>query len=242
MAAPLVALSATTKEIGGLMRVRLNEAYVDAVRAAGLTPLVVPPLDPAELEAVASVVHGVVLTGGEDVDPAAYGAERRTQTTDVHRKRDACELELVRIAHRQRLPTLAICRGIQLVNVALGGTLIQDIPSECPSSIDHDQAKARQMRVHDVSIEPRSALAAATGDTCISVNSSHHQAVARVGEGLRVTARSADGIVEGAEWVGDDWWMMAVQWHPEELTRDAAGWDRGIFKAFADAVEARPSA
>jgi putative glutamine amidotransferase len=92
------------------------------------------------------------------------------------------------------------------------------------------------MRVHDVSIEPRTLLADAIGETRISVNSSHHQALARVGDGLRVTARSPDGIIEGAEWVRDDWWMLAVQWHPEELVRDAANWDRGLFKAFADRV------
>src|SRR5688500_4053847 len=148
----LVALSATTKVIDGLMRVRLNEAYVDAVRAAGLTPLVLPPLEIHELEAVASVVSGVVLTGGEDIDPAEYGAERNPKTTDVHQRRDKCELSLAQLAHERRLPTLAICRGIQLVNVAFGGTLVQDIPSECPSAIDHDQSKERTMRVHDVSI------------------------------------------------------------------------------------------
>jgi putative glutamine amidotransferase len=241
MAARLVALSATTKEIGGMMRVRLNEAYIDAVRAAGLTPLVLPPLDPGELDAVAGAVQGVVLTGGEDVDPAVYGAERRTQTTDVHKRRDACELALVELAHERRLPTLAICRGIQLVNVALGGTLIQDIPSECPSSIDHDQSRQREMRVHDVGIEPDTKLAQAVGETRITVNSSHHQAVARVGDGLRVTARSPDGIVEGAEWVRDDWWMVAVQWHPEELVRDSADWDRGLFNAFAREVLTRKS-
>ena len=234
----LVALSATTKDIGGMMRVRLNEAYVDAVRAAGLIPLVLPPLEPHELEAVASAVSGVVLTGGEDVDPAEYGAERGPKTTAIHPRRDKCELALVRLAHRRRLPTLAICRGIQLVNVALGGTLVQDIPSECPSPIDHDQSNEREMRVHDVSIEPQSKLFAAVGDTRISVNSSHHQALARVADGLRVTAKAPDGIVEGAEWVHDDWWMLAVQWHPEELVRDAADWDRGLFRAFAARVGA----
>jgi len=235
---PLVALSATTKDIGGMMRVRLNEAYVDAVRAAGLTPLVLPPLEPHELEAVATAVSGVVLTGGEDVDPAEYGAERGAKTTVIHHRRDKCELALVRLAHERRLPTLAICRGIQLVNVALGGTLVQDIASECPSSIDHDQSAEREMRVHDVSIEPQSKLFAAVGDTRISVNSSHHQALARVADGLRVTAKAPDGIVEGAEWVHDDWWMLAVQWHPEELVRDAADWDRGLFRAFAARVGA----
>jgi len=220
------------------MRVRLNEAYVDAIRAAGLIPLVLPPLEPHELEAVATAVSGVVLTGGEDVDPAEYGAERGAKTTVIHHRRDKCELALVRLAHERRLPTLAICRGIQLVNVALGGTLVQDIPSECPSSIDHDQSDERETRVHDVSIEPQSRLAAAVGDTRISVNSSHHQALARVADGLRVTAKAPDGIVEGAEWVHDDWWMLAVQWHPEELVRDAADWDRGLFRAFAARVGA----
>ena len=181
-----------------MMRVRLNEAYITAVRAAGLTPLVLPPHEPADLAAVASAVQGVVLTGGEDEDPAAYGAERTARTTDVHHRRDACELALVDIAHQRRLPTLAICRGIQLVNVALGGTLIQDIPTECPSPIDHDQSKQREMRVHDVRIEPNTKLASAIGETRISVNSSHHQAVARAGNGLRISARSPDGIVEWA--------------------------------------------
>lgn len=233
---PIVALSATTKEIGGLMRVRLNEAYVNAVRAAGLTPLVLPPLQPSELESVASAVRGVVLTGGEDVDPARYGAERSAMTTDVHDARDTCELALVELAHDRRIPTLAICRGIQLVNVALGGSLIQDIAAECPSDIDHDQSNERTKRVHDVAVDENSKLAAAVGGTRLTVNSSHHQAVARLGSGLRVTAKAPDGIIEGAEWVRDDWWMLAVQWHPEELIRDASAWDRGLFKAFAQQV------
>lgn len=237
---PIVALSATTKVIDGLPRVRLNEAYVNAVRSAGLTPWVLPPLEPAELEPVLSAVSGVVLTGGEDVDPAAYGAERDPRTTDVHDRRDRCELALVALAHERRVPTLAICRGIQLVNVSLGGTLIQDIPSECPSNIDHDRSKDRTMRVHDVSIAPDTMLASAVGSSGrISVNSSHHQALARVADGLRVTARAPDGIIEGAEWTGDDWWMLAVQWHPEELVRDSAQWDRGLFRAFAERVAGR---
>ena len=238
MQSSIVALSATTKVIDGLPRVRLNEAYVNAVRAAGLTPWVLPPLEPEELEPVLSAVGGVVLTGGEDVDPATYGAERDPRTTDVHNRRDTCELALVALARERRVPTLAICRGLQVVNVALGGTLIQDIPTECPSStIDHERSKDRTMRVHDVSILPDTMLANAVGsEGRISVNSSHHQALARVAEGLRVTATAPDGIIEGAEWTGDEWWMLAVQWHPEELVRDAAQWDRGLFKTFADRV------
>jgi len=236
MTRPIVALTATTKMIDGMSRVRLNEAYVDAVRSAGLTPLVLPPIDPDEIGDVLDGVAGVVLTGGEDVDPAEYGAERHPTVESVHPRRDACELALVRAVRQRGMPTLAICRGIQVVNVALGGTLIQDIPTEHASQIDHDRPKDRDARLHHVSVEPKSRLAAALGETSLEVNSSHHQAIAKPAAGLKITARSPDGIIEGAEWSDDDWWMLAVQWHPEELTRTAEPWDRGLFRAFSEQV------
>ena len=217
-----------------MMRVRLNEAYVEAVREAGLTPLVVPPLEPSELSAIAGAVAGIVLTGGEDVDPAEYGAERKAETTSIHARRDRCELALARLAHEKRIPTLAICRGIQVVNVAFGGTLVQDIPSERPSKIKHDLSEERASRVHDVRIDADSKLAAAVGATDFPINSSHHQSIDRPAKGLSVTAYAPDGIIEGAEWVADDWWMLAVQWHPEELTRDGKPWDLRLFRAFAE--------
>src|SRR4051812_22763484 len=152
MTASLVALTSTTKDIGGLMRVRLNEAYVHAVRAAGLAPVVVPPIAPDELGPVLDAVSGIVLTGGEDVDPAEYGASMGPSTDPPHRERDRCELAMVRLAHQRRMPTLAICRGIQVMNVALGGTLVQDIASECATPIRHDQSSERDSRVHGVTI------------------------------------------------------------------------------------------
>lgn len=233
MAAPLVALTATTKEIGGMMRVRLNEAYVHAVRAAGMVPLVVPPLAPSELEPIVDAVDGIILTGGEDVDPVEFRAATHAKTLAPHKARDVCELALARMARERRIPTLAICRGIQVVNVAFGGTLIQDIPSEHPSDIDHDQPKERTHRVHDVAIESGSRLADAMGATQAMVNSSHHQALATVADVLRVTARAPDGIIEGAESTDPDWWLLAVQWHPEELVHDGKPWDRGLFSALA---------
>jgi len=236
---PVVALTATTKDIGGMMRVRLNEGYVNAVAAAGLTPLVVPPLAPNDLDGIADAVDGVVFTGGEDIAPSEYGATRSPRSAPPHEARDRCELALLRLARERGIPTLAICRGIQLVNVGLGGTLVQDIASECETSIRHDQSDERKTRVHDVTIAPDSKLAAAVEGTTITVNSSHHQAIARVAEGLRVTAKAPDGIIEGAEWTRDDWWMLAVQWHPEELIEDTRAWDRGNFRAFADPVRAR---
>jgi putative glutamine amidotransferase len=237
MTAPVIVLTSTTKLIDGMMRVRLNEAYVQAMRGAGLTPVIVPPLSPDELEPIVAVARGVVLTGGEDVDPTEYGASN-AGSHEPHHDRDKFELALVRLARERNLPTLAICRGIQVVNVALGGTLVQDIPTECPSTINHDQHEQRTLRVHDVYVEAGSKLANAVGATKIVVNSSHHQAVANVADGLAVTARSPDGIIEGVEWQGDFWWMLGVQWHPEELAADNEEWDRALFKAFAKQVQA----
>jgi putative glutamine amidotransferase len=234
MTTPLVLLTATTKDIGGLMRVRLNEAYVNATRSAGMAPLVLPPIAPSELEPILDAVCGVIITGGEDVNPAEYGAAPHPAAGPPHAERDACELGVAKLAKARGLPTLAICRGIQIVNVALGGTLVQDIPTEKPSKINHDRSKERATRLHAVSIERGSKLAAAVGESEISVNSSHHQSIDKLAPGLRLTAQAPDGIVEGVEWSGSDWWMLGVQWHPEELVDDAKAWDRGLFSAFAE--------
>lgn len=235
----IVALTSTTKDFEGARRVRLNEAYVQAVRAAGLVPIVLPPLDPAAVGTILGSVSGVVLTGGEDVDPAEYGAPMHPRANRPHVARDKCELAVARHARALGLPTLGICRGIQVINVALGGTLIQDIPSERPSSIEHDADAERSTRVHEVHIEDKSLLAEAMGATSITVNSYHHQAIDRAAPGIRVTARAPDGIIEGIESTGDHWWMLAVQWHPEDLAQDAQPWDRGLFRAFAEAVGRR---
>jgi putative glutamine amidotransferase len=234
MTTPLVLLTSTTKDIGGMMRVRLNEAYVNATRSAGMAPLVLPPIPPEDVDPILDAVSGVIITGGEDVDPAEYGARPHPSVGPAHRQRDKCELHVAKAARERGIPTLAICRGIQVVNVAYGGTLVQDIPSEKPSNINHDQSKERTTRLHQVAIDAGSRLASAVGATAIEVNSSHHQAVARVGDGLRITAHSPDGIVEGMEWIADDWWMLGVQWHPEELVDDNKPWDRGLFKALAE--------
>jgi putative glutamine amidotransferase len=179
-----------------------------------------------------------VLTGGEDVDPARYGEQRHEKVRSVNVARDATEAALVEEARARGLPVLAICRGIQILNVALGGTLVQDIPSQCDTKIDHDEEGARTARTHEVSVEPGSLIANAVGAEQLSVNSFHHQSVKRVAEGMKVTARSPDGVIEGIESTDDNWWVMGVQWHPEEMTDSAEPWDRGLFKAFAKQLEA----
>ena len=178
-------------------------------------------------------VAGLVLTGGEDVDPARYGEERHAKVRSVNPARDATEAALIEEARARGTPVLAICRGIQILNVALGGTLVQDIPTQCETKIDHDEDSARTTRSHEVDIEPDSLIAKAVGAEHVIVNSFHHQSVKKVADGMRVTARSPDGVIEGIESTDDDWWVMGVQWHPEEMTDSPEPWDRGLFKAFA---------
>jgi putative glutamine amidotransferase len=179
-----------------------------------------------------------VLTGGEDVDPARYGEKRHEKVRSVSAARDATEAALIKEARERGTPVLAICRGIQILNVALGGTLVQDIPSQCETDIVHDEESARDSRTHEISVEPGSLIARAIGTEHCTVNSFHHQSVKRVADGMRVTARSPDGIIEGLESTDENWWVMAVQWHPEEMTDSAEPWDQGLFKAFARKLEA----
>ena len=242
MSRPLVAVTATTEIIRAARRARLNAAYIEALEGAGLIPLVAPPL--AGEGAAAELldrVDGLVLSGGEDVDPRHYGATRHPATEEPHAERDAWELALVDAARERRMPVLAICRGMQLLNVALGGTLVQDIPSERRSTLLHAMSTERTQRVHEISSEPETRLEVAIGVRTLSVNSSHHQAVDRVAPALRVSARARDGIVEGIETVDRDWWVVGAQWHPEELVATPEPWDRALFAAFAAEVRRRSS-
>ncbi len=236
--APFVVVTATTEVIRDVSRVRVNEAYTNALAASGLIPLVLPPLAVDVAIAALDQFAGLVLTGGEDVDPSLFGQPAHAATGAPHARRDSYEIALARAAFERRVPTLAICRGAQVINVAHGGTLLQDIPSQHPGALEHDPLK-RAERVHRVLITPNSRLARITGATSISTNSSHHQSIDTLGANLCVTARSDDGIVEAVESVDHAWWMVAVQWHPEELTTTAEDWDRRIFTAFADAVRGR---
>lgn len=234
--APFVIVTSTTEIIRGVPRVRVNEAYTTALASVGLIPVVLPPLDPALAIGSLNDVAGLVLTGGEDIDPASFGEASHPATGEAHRARDAYELALVRTARDLRIPTLAICRGIQVLNVALGGTLVQDIPSQRPGAIDHNPAGRRAERVHRVSLDAESKFANLLGTPTIAVNSSHHQALDTVAPSLRVTGRSEDDIIEAVESIDPAWWMIGVQWHPEELTATPEDWDRRLFAAFAEAV------
>ena len=239
MSSPLVAVSATVHTHADVARVRLNQAYVHALELAGVVPVVVPPLARVEDAArVLGAVQGLVLTGGEDVDPALYGETPHPTVTVVTPTRDHTEIALARAAQAARIPTLAICRGLQVTNVALGGTLVQDIPSASPEALAHEQEAPRHERTHAVEVEKGSRLAEALAATTLAVNSMHHQAIATLADGLRITARAGDGTVEGIEGIDPAWWLLGVQWHPEELVNDADEWDRALFRAFASEARA----
>lgn len=213
---------------------RLRATYLSALENAGLVPLAVAPISALErAHDVLAATSALVLTGGEDVDPARYGEAPHPRLGAVSGERDAWEIALVHAARERKLPVLAICRGVQILNVALGGTLIQDIPSEIDSEINHDPDHPRTQRTHSVEVMTDSRLARAIGVTRLDVNSVHHQAVRRVAPSLRIVATAPDGVIEGVETAPDDpWWCVGVQWHPEDTVASGAGWDRMLFESF----------
>jgi len=240
----LVAVTATVRADDGVARVRLTDAYVRALERAGLIPIVLPPFTGSESEVAAAVgrvldaVDGLVLTGGEDVEPARYGAAPSQHLGRTNPARDQTEIAAVFAARQRLLPTLAICRGIQVLNVALGGTLIQDITSERPAALIHDPDAARDTRTHPIQLVANSRAARALGATTLLVNSVHHQAIDRAAEGLVITATAPDGTIEGVETREDDaWWILGVQWHPEEFVRHGGAPDHGLFAALAKAIQ-----
>jgi gamma-glutamyl-gamma-aminobutyrate hydrolase PuuD len=184
------------------------QSYVRSVVKAGGLPVLIPVLDPPDVEALVELVDAVVLTGGGDVDPGRYGAEAHPRTGNVDVPRDHYDAHLVHHLLDRPLPTLGICRGTQILNVALGGTLDQHRP-------DHDVAAAKET-AHEVTVEAGSLLASIVGAGPLGVNSLHHQALADLGDGVRAVATSADGVVEAVE-LEDHPHVLAVQWHPEEL-------------------------
>src|SRR2546428_349298 len=214
--------------IVGRERVTLNTASVRALEHAGLVPLAVPTMLAADRAAAALAgVRGLVLTGGEDVAPDRYGATPHPRLGDVDPVRDAAEVALIEAARVGRLPILAICRGIQILNVALGGTLYQDLDSERPGPVPHSDETSQ----HAARVAAGSLIERTLGMRAATVNSRHHQAIRDLAPGLKAVAWADDGVIEGAEPSDANApWMVAVQWHPEDLT------ERALFDGFARAV------
>ena len=192
--------------------------YIKAVWDAGGLPVAVPVLpDEASLSFV-DLVDGLLLTGGGDVDPALYDAKHAAPLQDVDPRRDSIESALVRASIERARPLLAVCRGVQMLNVALGGTLIPDLPSAGWAS--HDQTTPSAEPHHDVSIDPASRVGHAFGRTTLAVNSFHHQALRTTAAPLKVVAWASDGLIEAVELIDPSRWVVGVQWHPEMMLPD----------------------
>lgn len=209
----------------------LGLSYPEALRRAGAVPVVIPPMDAGGIEPLLDGLWGLCLSGGPDLHPACYGAEPHPALGPTEPHLDTFEIALVRAAEARNMPVLAICRGLQALNVSRGGTLMQDLPSERPSDIEHRQSAPGSTPTHDVTIEPGSRVARCLGVRAMQVNSFHHQAIDRLGSGLRAVGWAPDGVIEAVE-SEDRNFTVAVQWHAESMT-NAAEQSR-LIAAFAE--------
>ena len=209
--------------------------YMEGVRAAGGLPMMLPLTDDAEdVRQLCAQCDGFLLTGGHDVSPEVYGARRLPECGDCCPERDRMEAALLRLAMAADKPVLGICRGIQFINAALGGTLWQDLPTQRPSDVEHHQSAPYHVPVHTVRIRPGTPLAELLNVDALPVNSYHHQAIRDLAPGLSVMAEATDGTVE-AVWHPARRFLWAVQWHPEFAWRtDPAALK--IFEAFVGSV------
>lgn len=210
----------------------LGLRYLEAIESTGGVPVVAPPMGLVAAEALLDAVDGLCLSGGPDIHPSAYGQEPNPELGPTERELDAFELALVRAADARNLPVLAVCRGMQLVNVARGGTLIQHLPDVVGEEVEHRQRERAENLTHELRVDQRSLLADILGWRHGAVNSFHHQAVDELGYGLTATAWAADGTVEAVE-APERPFLVGVQWHAECLI----GWPEHVrlFQAFVAA-------
>jgi putative glutamine amidotransferase len=220
-----------------------NQTYVRAVQRAGGVPLLIPARQDADaLEAICSRLDGLLLSGGCDIDPACYGEERIAACEEPDTDRDELELALAAWALDAAVPILGICRGMQLLNVACGGTLIQDLATQQPEAALHDHSHTvRTHRAHGIRLQEHSRLSEILGTAPYAVNSLHHQAVGRPGDSVEIVGWSPDGVAEAMEIDGHPF-ALAVQYHPEEIEGDIEQPDepsRALFRAFVQACGER---
>jgi putative glutamine amidotransferase len=217
--------------------VGMGQAYLSALVEAGAAPVLIPPGTPAShIDTLVQRLDGLLFSGGVDIDPIRYGQSPHPKLGDTSPRRDELELTLASIAFTHDLPVLGICRGIQLLNVATGGTLTQHLPGEETGQLRHDcffPKFPRDRLSHTVDLTPSSTAASVMGAAQLQVNTMHHQGIDRLGDGWRAVGLSPDGLIEAIELPGHPF-ALAVQWHPEQLT---AYPEHGL-KLFSALVEA----
>jgi putative glutamine amidotransferase len=217
------------------------ERYCEGVRRAGGEPVEISlALSPDELKEIAHALDAIVLPGSPaDVEPTHFHAARHPECGEPDPKREGTDFALLKQAFAEHKSVLAICFGVQSLNVFLGGSLIQDIPSEVQTEIQHKWEKGTSEPFHLVRIEPGSRLAQLVGQKEVNVNSSHHQSVLDLGHDLRVSAHAPDGVIEAVEWTGDSNWVTGVQWHPERMI-DADSLAQALFRELVKAAHKAP--
>jgi putative glutamine amidotransferase len=213
--------------------------YEDAVRKAGGEPVLVSLSDQAEQQRLIPTLDAYMLPGSPaDVEPADYGAQNSGLSAPADLPREHADRAILTHAFAEKKPVLAICYGCQLLNVYLGGTLIQDVRWELGTTTPHRKKdlspEPKEDPIHGAKFEPASRLAELAAGEQAKINSSHHQAIAKLGKNLRVTGRATDGIIEGVEWTGDANWVVGVQWHPERMFGDA--FSERLFRDFVAAA------
>lgn len=219
----------------------MSQRYVRTLTESGAVPWIVPLLDdPVTLSAVYDRLDGIFLPGGVDIDPCSYNETRTSACGRVDPDRDRTEIMLAEWAMQDRKPILAVCRGAQLLTVAGGGALYQDVGSEYPGAIKHDYfpkagTHTRQDLVHPVAVVPETQLYRVLGATTVLVNSMHHQGIKRLAPSLIANAFAPDGLIEGVESAAGDDFVLGVQWHPEDLAESEPRMRR-LFDAFIDAA------
>jgi putative glutamine amidotransferase len=236
---PLVGVSCMNDRSSyGAALMAVRPTYLRALEAAGAVPLLIHLTDDlAVVRALYDLCDGILLPGGDDVDPAHFGEERHPMLGEVDAQRDAVELALARWCREEQKPLLGICRGVQVLNVAFGGTLWQDLPAQLPSELDHrynTHLKQYDVPGHELLLDPDSWLAQHLDADELTANTMHHQALKDVAPGLRVVGRAPDGIIEAVEGTGESF-IVGVQCHPEHLWKEAEPRWRRFFEGFVAA-------
>lgn len=216
--------------------ISMQESYMHAIEAAGGIPIIIPPLsNPEDIAQIARLYDGFAFTGGVDVPPEWYGEERMPETDPAVPARDRMESALIKEAMALDLPILGICRGFQVINVVLGGSLYQHLPVQLEGALAHRREEQDRYAQHEVTLVQDAPLFSLLGQEVISVNSWHHQGVRTLAPSLRPMAFSSDGLIE-AFYAPDYRFIRAMQWHPEDLCPDDAN-SRAIFRSFIDACK-----